>query len=125
MSPKFRPVLDPDFVPASLWNRGYRAAVQECGRGQNLAIALERSDGSVSVLRTTVLPHEGANVAINHRYVERLVKFLLWQKGGYRVTIAGDSRIADYLRTVYAPAGARAFDHALIRERVYKRYVKS
>ena len=71
----------------------------------NLAIALERSDGSVSVFRTAVLPHEGANVAINHRYVERLLKFLLWQKGGYRVTIGGDPRIADYLRGVYAPGG--------------------
>jgi len=120
MSPKFRPVLDPEFVPASLWNRGYRAAVERSG-GQNLAIALERGDGSVSVFRTAVLPHEGANVDINHRYVERLLKFLLWQKGGYRVTIAGDSRIAGYLRTVCAPGGARAFDHQFMGERVYGR----
>jgi len=121
MSPKFRPVLDPEFVPASLWNRGYRAAVQESGGGQNLAIALERSDGSVSVFRTAVLPHEGVNVEINHRYVERLLKFLLWQKGGYRVTIGGDARIAGYLRGVYAPGGARAFDYQFMGERVYGR----
>ena len=29
------------------------------------------------------------NIAVNQRYVERLLKYLLWQKGGYRVTIAG------------------------------------
>ena len=34
----------------------------------------------------------------NQRYAERLLKFLLWQKGGYRVTIGGDPRIAEYLR---------------------------
>ena len=121
LSPKFRPVLDPRFVPASLWNRAYRAAVRQSGRPQDLAIALERSDGSVSVFRTAVLPHEGANAAINHRYVERLLKFLLWQKGGYRVTIAGDPQIAAYLRGVYSPAGARAFDFQFMGERVYGR----
>ena len=118
---KLRPVLDPEFVPASLWNRAYRARVKESGGGRNLAIALERSDGSVSVFRTAVLPHEGTNVAVNHRYVERLLKFLLWQKGGYRVTIGGDARIADYLRSVYAPQGARAFDYHFMGERVYGR----
>jgi len=95
--------------------------VKESGRGQNLAVTLQRSDGSVSVFRTSVLPHEGANVAINERYIERLLKFLLWQKGGYRVTIAGDPRIAGYLRNVYSLGGARAFDHEFMGERVYGR----
>jgi predicted NBD/HSP70 family sugar kinase len=118
---KFRPVLDSDFIPASLWNRAYRARVRESGGGRNLAIALERSDGSVSVFRTAVLPHEGTNVAVNNRYVERLLKFLLWQKGGYHVIIGGDARIADYLRSVYAPEGARAFDYQFMGELVYGR----
>ena len=120
ISPKFRPVLDPGFVPACLWNRAYRAAVKESS-AHCLAIALERSDGSVSVFHTAILSHEGANIPVNHRYVERLLKFLLWQKGGYRVTIAGQPPIADYLRTVYAPGGLRAFDHKFMGERVYGR----
>ncbi|MCX6630001.1 MAG: hypothetical protein NTW28_20485, partial [Candidatus Solibacter sp.] len=55
-SPKFRPVLDPEFLPASLWNRAYRAMAQT-GGAEPLAIALERSDGGVSVFRTATLPH--------------------------------------------------------------------
>ena len=55
------------------------------------AIALERSDGSVSVFHTRV----GDDEALNRRYAERLLKFLLWQKGGYRITVAGDPAIAD------------------------------
>jgi len=80
--PKFRPPLDPDFIPAVLWNREYRKNAKE-----PLAIALERAEGALSVYRTLMLPHEGANVARNERYVERLLKFLLWQKGGFRVVI--------------------------------------
>src|ERR1035441_1993164 len=107
IAPRFVPALDPAFVPASLWNRAYRARVAETG-GRPLAIALERSDGAVSVFHTAVLPHEGDAVALNHRYVERLLKFLLWQKGGWRVTIAGEPRIADSVRAVYSPTGRLA-----------------
>ncbi len=121
LSPRFRPVLDPDFAPAALWNRAYRAMVHESGGGQDLAIALERSDGSVSLYRTRILPDENAHVEINNLYVERLLKFLLWQKGGWRVTIAGAPRLAGYLRGVYGPEGARAFDRQFMGERVYGR----
>ncbi|MGE5646354.1 MAG: ROK family protein [Acidobacteriota bacterium] len=119
VTPTSRPVLDPAFVPASLWNRQFRALVKQSGKGENLAVALERSDGSVSVFRTAVLPHEGQNVALNERYVERLVKMLLWQKGGYKVTIAGPSEIACFIRKVYAPSGERKFDHEFMGDRVY------
>lgn len=121
IAPKFRPVLDPEFVPASLWNRTFAAAVRESGGGQPLALALERSDGSVSVFRTRVLPEGGDPARLNFFYAERLLKFLLWQKGGWRVTVAGPHAIADHLRQVYSPAGARAFDHEFMGERVYGR----
>ncbi len=120
ISPRFRPVLDPEFVPAALWNRAYMRAAREAG-AEKLAIALERSDGSVSVHRTDVFPHEGAGAEWNRRYVERLLKYLLWQKGGYRITVAGDRRIADDLRAVYTPGGTRAFDYEFMGERVYGR----
>jgi len=119
ISPKFRPVLDPDFVPAALWNRAFHAAVKASGGGVPLALALERERGSVSVFRTAVLPHTGANIVNNERYVERLLKFLLWQKGGFRVTVDGPAPLADYLRGVYSPGGARAFDYHFMGESVY------
>jgi predicted NBD/HSP70 family sugar kinase len=115
LNPQFRPALDPDFQPASLWNRAYRALVSQSGGGVPLAIALERADGAVSVFRTAVLPdHEETQ-----RYLERLLKFLLWQKGGCRITIAGDAKLVPYLRGVYAPGGARAFDYEFMGDRVY------
>jgi len=112
-------VLDPGFQPASLWNRAYRALVSQSGGGIPLALALERSDGAVSVFRTAILPDSGQTADINRRYVERLLKFLLWQKGGCRVTVAGAPELVRYLRGVYAPGGARAFDYEFMGERVY------
>ncbi|HEV2689213.1 MAG TPA: hypothetical protein VGV35_11685 [Bryobacteraceae bacterium] len=118
---KFRLVLDPEFVPAVLWNRAYRALVAQSGRGENLAIALERGDGAISVYRTKILPHEDASIALNERYAERLLKFLLWQKGAYRVVIGGDARLGDSLRRIYAADGPRAFDHNFMGDRVHAR----
>ena len=119
VAPKFRPVLDPDFLPASLWNRCFRARVEESGKPSPLAIALERADGSVSVFRTEVLTLEGANIAANERYAERLLKFLLWQKGGYRVSVGGHPQIARFLQSVYVPGGVRSFDFQFMGDRVY------
>ena len=118
--PKLRPPVDPEFLSAALWNRAFRAAVKAAGGGENLAIALERPDGSVSVYRTAVLAHLGPAVALNERYVERLVKFLLWQRGACKLTIAGDPALAEYIRGVYSPAGARAFDFDFMGDRVYR-----
>jgi predicted NBD/HSP70 family sugar kinase len=121
VSPKFRPVLDPDFAPASLWNREYRARVAAAGGGRPFALALERGAGEISVFRTRILPHEGESVELNRRYAERLLKFLLWQKGGFRVVVGGEPDLAEYLRSVYAPSGQRAFDHEFMGARVYLR----
>ncbi|HEX3743336.1 MAG TPA: hypothetical protein VHW09_05390 [Bryobacteraceae bacterium] len=115
LNPQFRPVLDPDFQPASLWNRAYRALVQQSGGGVPVQLALERPDGATSVFRTAILPdHEDTP-----RYVERLLKFLLWQKGGSAIVVAGDEKLARYLRGVYSPDGRRAFDYEFMGERVY------
>lgn len=119
IAPKFRPVLDTGFVPASLWNRAYRARVAKSGGARDVVIALERTDGSVSTYRISVLPHEGENIALNERYIERIVKMLLWQKGGNRLTIAGAPELAAYIAQVYSPTGKRAFDFAFMGEKVY------
>jgi len=109
-SVKYRPLLDPDFVPAILWNRSFAVKAAQTSGSRPLAISLERRDTTVSVYRTTVLPHTVKNSSLNIRYVDRLLKFLLWQRGGYRVLIAGDPEIAEQIRTIYSPDGEREFD---------------
>ncbi len=106
--------------PAAIWNRDYRNAVRQSGRGVPIALALERRPSSVSVFRTELLPDSAASRPLNERYAERLLKFLLWQRGGHRVTVAGAPDIAEHLRRTYSPDGPRAFDYAFMGERVYK-----
>jgi len=119
IQPKRRPVLDPDFVPASLWNREFQRRVAEEKTGEDLATSLERPDGAISLYSTRILPHQGPAIKLNLRYVERLVKFLLWAQSGYRVTIAGNAAIARALRRVYAPDGARQFDYRIVGHRIF------
>ena len=71
--------LDPGFLPASLFTRNYRELVSGSG-GVPLRLALERGDGSISTFRTSVVPPSAGHLAATLLYVERIVKFLLWQR---------------------------------------------
>ena len=118
---KYHPILDPHFVPAALWNRSYAAKAEANPSSKPLAISLLRGDSTVSVYRTKVLPHTAENRALNVRYVERLLKFLLWQRGGYRILISGEPAIAKEIQAIYSPDGQRAFDHEFMGNKVYGR----
>lgn len=119
IQPKMTPVLDPGFVPAVLWNRAYEAKVAVTEGSHQLDIALTRQDGTCFRWSGRILPNTGDNVALNKTYVERIVKFLLWQKGGNIILVAGDDAIADMLAKSYSPDGERAFDCDFIGTKIY------
>ena len=52
-------------------------------------------------------------------YVDRLVKFLLWSWGGFKVSICGDDNVAAAIRAAYSEGGSRAFDKGFM-EQVYE-----
>ena len=122
ISPFLRPPLDPDFVPAALWNRAFHAMVATDREARTLTIVLERPDGGASRHQGQVLGAAHPSSALSLRYAERLLKFLLWQKGGCTVRIAGAPEIAAHLASVYSLSGARAFDYAFMGEKVYGRH---
>ena len=82
------PSLDPGFKPAVLWKRSYDKMLDAELGSRDLGIALLREDGGASVNRTRVLPENHPSKEITFRYIERLLKFLLWQRGGCKVQIA-------------------------------------
>jgi predicted NBD/HSP70 family sugar kinase len=120
VKPRIIPEYDKDFKPAVLENRAFQLAVKKAGGGVPLYIALERGEGLVSVYKTAVFDEKSQMAEANFLYAERLVKSLLWVKGGWKVTIGGPGSIGDYIKKAYAPGGIREFD-AQFMSRVYEK----
>lgn len=119
VEPKHRPVLDPDFVPAALWNRAYEAWAEVDPGSMPIVVAVTRSDGTVFRHETKVLPHEGENIPLNFRYVERIVKLLLWMKGGSGIVLGGHPELARAMSGLYMPGGSRSFDCDIVGRRIF------
>ena len=108
------PELDKTFVPLARFFRVY-----ESGATHPFALAVERENGLVSVYNTA-LRTEGALDQADRLYVDRLAKFLLWSRGGWKLIACGSAAAAEYLRDAYAHGGSRDFDRDFM-EGVYER----
>jgi predicted NBD/HSP70 family sugar kinase len=119
--PRFVPPLDAKFRPAVLANRTFQEKVQDSGVGVPLVLGLERADGCMSRFETLVFPDDHPQAAANLSYAERLLKFLLWQRGAWKVYVGGPRRIGNYIQKCYAPGGERAFDYHFMGEEIYEK----
>ncbi len=97
------PPLDPEFRPPLSVHRDHQG-------DEPLVIALERNDEMVSRYETRIRATADPETRC---HVERLVKFLLWARGGWRLYLGGP-------RTVIDEVQVRAFD-AQLMERIYER----
>ncbi len=117
--PRILPPLDPSFRPAALVNRAFQE--QTAQAGVPLVIALERNDGELSHFEMRIFPEGHPDFSANLPVVERIVKFLLWQRGGFRVYLGGSELVGKHIRSVFSPAGARRFDVQFMGQQVYER----
>ena len=124
VAPAIRPELDPEYVPAVLWNREYRKLAAETAGSKRVVFSFKRPNGTVSVFDTVMLPHTAEYREINIKYAERIIKFLLWMKGGYEVVIANAPELAEDIAAIYSPAGERKFDYEIMGETIYGRPFK-
>jgi len=118
MPPRCAPSLDVGFRPAAVFNRAFRIAVGDAGT--QVVIALERAQGQTTRFETQVWPEQHPQARQNLRYVERLVKFLLWQRGAYRLYIGGPKSLGEYIQEQYSARGARKFDSDFMGGQVYQ-----
>ena len=99
--------LDPGFQPAVLFNRDYVNRVRASGKAVPLVLGLERECGLLSRFETVVRPTTDTATLL---YVERLVKFLLWGRGGWKLHFGGPKSLGESIRKTYSASGARKFD---------------
>ncbi len=108
MNLKVKAKLDPKFQPLSVVVRDMREATKE--NGQDVIVAIERNKGQISTYKTRIYPDGTGHDEENFRFIERIVKSLLWIAGGYKVFIAGSEVVGNKIKEAYTPNGIRAFD---------------
>jgi predicted NBD/HSP70 family sugar kinase len=119
VAPRVSPVLDPAFRPGVLAAHGFRALVDQSSGAVPVRLALEQSDGSVFRFDIRVLPETHRQAAANFTFVERLIKFLLWSRGGWRIYIDGPDSIAMHLASHYRDTATGKFDAHLVAQRMF------
>ncbi len=104
------PELDTGFMPIYKFNEAFLA-----GAEKPLSIAVERSDSQIAACHTKI--HETGDMAqANNYYINRLVKTMLWMKGGFRVYIAGDESVHAYLKAAFSAFGEQDFDYGYMSD---------
>lgn len=107
--------LTPDQVPSK---RAYKPAIdllcqiKESAKpgGKVFAIAVERENGYVCRY-DLCLPTRNECAPEVIYLAERIVKFLLWSNGGWRIMLSGPRKICQPIKKAYSARGARKFDY--------------
>ena len=98
------PELDPGFIPLHRFNQAFLAEAKK-----PVGIAVERANGEMSAVETFIYGTPAMHEADCY-YINRLVKTILWMKGGFRIYVRGDEGIYAYLKQAYSAGGCQAFD---------------
>jgi len=121
--PKLVPPLDEGFSPVVLAERAFEKDVANAGEHVPLVLAIEREDGAVSRYETFIYPEDHPRSIANLQYAERILKFLLWQRGGWKVYIGGPRWVYDNMKRSHSPDGERKFDYQFVKK-VYDRQLE-
>ena len=117
MNLKVNAKLDPQFQPLSLICRYMREETKN--NGQDIVIGIERNKGYTSTYKTRIFADGTGHDEENFKFIERMVKSLLWVAGGYKVIIAGSEVVGNKIKDAYTYGGLRDFDVNFM-ERVYE-----
>ena len=105
---KYVPVLDKEFRPMYETFRNYLKEVN-ASEHKTLKVCVERNDGYNYVYEYPV--YSSADKATeNNKMAERIIKTILWVVGGYKIYIAGDDAIFEYIKKAYSKDGIRNAD---------------
>lgn len=118
--PKIISELDQDFRPPVLANKAFIEAVNKIKNPVKIRISLERTQGQTSSFDTVVFNDDENQFNENCYYLERLIKSLLWIKGGWKITFGGPQSLGSYIKDVFSKTGSRQFDVKFM-SRIYEK----
>ncbi len=110
------PPLDPYFLPPALGLLPNPCANKDTP-SRSLQVLLERPNARTS--RFDLVFYEsssGKGVGTAEGLAERIVKFLLWSRGGFRLRLAGDTTLRAVAASAWREGDARAFDVRLMSQ---------
>ena len=108
--PNMKLVLDPHYTPVVLANKAFLSSVKNTKKGVLVKIAIERSLGQISTKSTFVFHESELQDEANYTYIERLIKTLLWLKGGWKIIYGGPEQLGLQIKEAYTKGGEREFD---------------
>ncbi len=113
-------VLDPQFKPMALVLDEYEAAVAKADKKTKLTIGIERNKGYVSTYALDIYADGTGHDDENYAIAERIIKTMLWTRGGWKVIVHGSKYIGEKLKGDYCTGGDHQFDSDFMA-RVYER----
>lgn len=102
-----------------LANLAFRERLRTSGKAVPVRLALEQADGSIYHFNTGVFPETVPQAAGNFTYLERILKFLLWSRGGWRIYFDGPASLSAKLAAHYRETAAGKFDANLVAEKMF------
>ena len=118
VAPGIAAPLDPGFRPAILARRALEEAARRSPRAVRVSLAVEQPAGSTYVRDAWVFSEDTTEALTSYRLCERLIKSMLWSRGGCRVWVDGPDSLVTWLHRYYDIDAVGSFD-AEMMERVY------
>ena len=119
IAPKVLPPLDAHFRPAVLATHAFVAAARATRNPLPVRLALEQTDGSIYHFNTVIFPDSAAQAAGNYTHLERILKFLLWSRGGWRIYFDGSASLAAQLTAHYRDDATGRFDSDMVGSKMF------
>lgn len=119
VTPKVVPPLDVNFRPAVLACQCFQAEVAAQKEPIPVRLAIEQTDGSIIHHKTHVLQESHPLAEGNFLFLERLIKFLLWSRGGFRIHVEGPECLVGQLQNYYLHNPCGQFDADIMGRKIY------
>lgn len=119
LKPRVLPTLDTEFRPAVLALKHFVETARATSQSQTVRLALEQTDGSIYHYTTELFADNAPQAAGNYTHIERILKFLLWSRGGWRIYFDGPAAIAQKLAAHYRDDATGRFDSDMVGSKMF------